>query len=127
MRETKFIKENQEKWREFEQILNGKTASPDKLSDLFIQITDDLSHARTFYPHRSVRVYLNGLAQRIFLKFIKAKKHQLAVCGHSGVMNYHKLSWSQELLFDFLFLFLHCRLLSECFHVRWTPNLPALS
>ena len=74
MRETKFIKENQEKWEEFEQILNGKTASPGKLSDLFIQITDDLSHARTFYPHRSVRVYLNGLAQRIFFKIYKSQK-----------------------------------------------------
>jgi len=66
MRETQFIQQNKEKWGEFESILEDEYKDPDKLNDLFIQITDDLSYSRTFYPNRSVRVYLNGLAQRIF-------------------------------------------------------------
>ncbi len=77
MRETEFIKQNKEKWKEFEQTLDGKSQDPEKLNDLFIQITDDLSYSRTYYPNRSVRVYLNGLAQRIFFVLYKNRKsHQ---------------------------------------------------
>ncbi len=74
MRETSFIRQNEEKWKEFEQVLAGERHAPEKLSDLFIQVTDDLSYARTFYPNRSVRVYLNGLSQRVFFKIYKGKK-----------------------------------------------------
>ena len=48
MRETKFIQDNQGKWKAFEDVLQNKKADPEKLSELFIQITDDLSHSRTF-------------------------------------------------------------------------------
>ena len=71
MRETSFIKQNKDKWKEFEHDLNKENADPDKLSDLFIQITDDLSYSRTFYPNRSVRVYLNNIAQQIFYSIYK--------------------------------------------------------
>lgn len=74
MRETNFIKQNKEKWRRFERMLKFKQNDPQKLSKLFIQITDDLSYARTFYPNRSVRVYLNNLAQQIFYSIYKSKK-----------------------------------------------------
>lgn len=74
MRETTFIEQNQQKWQEFEQLLEGQVSDPEKLNELFVQVTDDLSFARTFYPNRSVRVYLNGLAQRIFSNIYKNKK-----------------------------------------------------
>jgi len=74
MRETTFIEQNQQKWQEFEQLLEGKVSDPEKLNELFVQVTDDLSFARTFYPNRSVRVYLNGLAQKIFFNIYKNKK-----------------------------------------------------
>lgn len=73
MRESNFIEQNQEKWAEFESVLEDKVKDPDKLGDLFIQVTDDLSHARTFYPNRSVRVYLNGLAQQVFFSLYRSK------------------------------------------------------
>ena len=76
MRETGFIKQNKEKWKEFEKTLEYKDKDPDKLNNLFIQITDDLSYSRTFYPNRSVRVYLNNLAQQIFHSIYKNKKTQ---------------------------------------------------
>ncbi len=76
MRETGFIKQNKEKWKEFEKTLDYKDSDPDKLNNLFIQITDDLSYSRTFYPNRSVRVYLNNLAQQIFHSIYKNKKTQ---------------------------------------------------
>ena len=74
MRETSFIEQNKEKWQEFEQFLEGQRQDPEKLNELFVQVTDDLSFARTFYPNRSVRVYLNGLGQKIFFNIYKGKK-----------------------------------------------------
>ena len=78
MRETSFIKQNKEKWVEFEESLTHNSTDPDKLNDLFIQITDDLSYSRTFYPNRSVRVYLNNLAQQIFHSIYKTRKSRLS-------------------------------------------------
>jgi len=75
MRETGFIKQNKDKWAAFEKILEHKDKDPDKLNELFVQITDDLSYSRTFYPNRSVRVYLNNLAQQIFYSIYKNKKN----------------------------------------------------
>ena len=74
MRESRFIDQNKEKWAEFEEILEEPKKDPDKLNNLFIQITDDLSYARTFYPNRSVRVYLNNLAQKVFFNIYKTRR-----------------------------------------------------
>lgn len=88
MRETSFIRQNKDKWAEFEQILEQKERDPEKLNELFVQITDDLSYSRTFYPNRSVRVYLNSLAQRIFFKVYR---------GRHKVGNRVLLFWLDEL------------------------------
>jgi uncharacterized membrane protein SpoIIM required for sporulation len=74
MRESSFIDQNQEKWEAFEEILDRKDRDPDELSDLFMQVTDDLSFSRTFYPHRLVRAYLNGLAQKVYFSIYKTKR-----------------------------------------------------
>lgn len=74
MRETKFIEQNKEKWKQLENMLDTQQHDPERLSELFIQILDDLSYSRTFFPNRSVRVYVNGLAQRIFFVIYKNKK-----------------------------------------------------
>lgn len=58
----------------FEQILAGQSKDAEKLHDLFVQVTDDLSFSRTFYPNRSVRVYLNGLAQAAFTLIYKNRR-----------------------------------------------------
>lgn len=76
MKETKFIEQNKEKWHEFERILQQKKNDPEKLRQLFIELTDDLSYARTFYPNRSVRVYLNQLAQKIYLSVYKTQRNK---------------------------------------------------
>jgi len=81
MRETNFIEQNKTKWREFEAVLNENQRDPDQLNDLFIQVTDDLSYSRTFYPNRSVRVYLNSLAQRVFSSIYKIRRSPLEKLG----------------------------------------------
>ncbi|HHE65438.1 MAG TPA: stage II sporulation protein M, partial [Bacteroidetes bacterium] len=68
MKETDFIRHNKKKWAKDEIIFDKKNADPDLVSEAFTEITEDLSYARTFYTFRSVRVYLNQLAQSIYFK-----------------------------------------------------------
>lgn len=104
MRETKFIEQNQEKWAEFEQMLRDKNRDPDKLNDLFIQITDDLSYARTFYPNRSVRMYLNSLAQRVFHNIYRGKRFPAERLRRFWTDELPRLMWEsrQALLLSFV-------------------------
>ncbi len=107
MRETGFIKQNKEKWKEFEKTLDYKDKDPDKLNNLFVQITDDLSYSRTFYPNRSVRVYLNNLAQQIFHSIYKNKKTQWSRLFYFWTDELPQLVYNAKNEFRFsLFIFL---------------------
>ncbi|WP_448519422.1 stage II sporulation protein M [Rhodoflexus sp.] len=70
LREAVFIQRNTERWQRFEQALNLKpgaereTTDPDALADMFIQLTDDLAYARTFYPESRTTAYLNQMAAK---------------------------------------------------------------
>ncbi|MGV3631963.1 MAG: stage II sporulation protein M [Bacteroidota bacterium] len=66
MKETKFIEQNKKKWNRFEKLSESQTKDPEELSSLYMDITDDLSYAQTFYNRRTVKVYLNQLAQRVY-------------------------------------------------------------
>ncbi|QIP12002.1 stage II sporulation protein M [Spirosoma aureum] len=67
MREALFVKRNSDKWRDIEQNSTAKAArpDPDELTDRFVELTDDLSYARTFYPDSNVTRYLNGLTAQM--------------------------------------------------------------
>ncbi len=66
MTETQFIDKNQKDWIALEQLLKKPVKDADQLHDLFIKVSSDLSYARTFFPNRTVRVYLNNLTQDVF-------------------------------------------------------------
>ena len=70
MRESKFIQNNYDKWQRLEKILQGSKYSPDAISDLFLQITQDLSYAKTYYDRRSVKLYLNSLAIHLIYRLM---------------------------------------------------------
>jgi len=63
--ESQFIEQNKKQWRDLEILLERETRDADKLHKLFVKVSSDLSYARTFYPNRSVRLYLNNLTQRV--------------------------------------------------------------
>jgi uncharacterized membrane protein SpoIIM required for sporulation len=74
MREAAFVKHNVKKWEKFEVLLEtNSSADPDQLSDLFIQVTDDLAFAQTQYPESKTYAYLNGLASKIHAQIYKNK------------------------------------------------------
>lgn len=74
MREAAFVKRNQERWQQFEKVLASRNESPDKIAEVFIQITDDLSFAQTQYPNSRVTTYLNNLGSKIHLEIYKNKR-----------------------------------------------------
>lgn len=75
MREVAFIKQNKEKWLEFEQAIFGKSKkSPDELASLYIHLVNDLSYAQTYYPKSKTVIYLNHLASITYQKIYKTKR-----------------------------------------------------
>ena len=67
LRETTFIERNVDAWRRLETELQRANPDPDVLRDLYAGVSDDLSYARTHYPNRSVRSYLNNKAAALAL------------------------------------------------------------
>ena len=75
MREAAFVKQNKDKWLEFESVLANKiNIDPDLLSDLYIEVTDHLSYAKTFYKNSNTERYLNQLASKAHQHIYKTKK-----------------------------------------------------
>jgi uncharacterized membrane protein SpoIIM required for sporulation len=97
MRETDFIDQNKEKWREFESVLAQEKSDPGKLSQVFVEITDDLSFSRTHYGNRSVRVYLNGFAQKIYQSIYKSRKSDSKGFVHFWTHSIPSAMWHSRL------------------------------
>jgi len=77
MREVAFIKQNKEKWLEFEQAIFGKAKkNPDEIASLYIQLVNDLSYAQTYYPKSKTVIYLNHLAALTYQKIYKTKREE---------------------------------------------------
>jgi uncharacterized membrane protein SpoIIM required for sporulation len=88
MKETRFIAQNKEKWLDSENLLKESDKDPEKLSNLFTQVVDDLSYSRTYYQNRSVRVYLNQVAREYF---------SIIYGSHKEKKNRFKMFWLDEL------------------------------
>lgn len=73
MREALFLKKNREKWASYERT---PADAPDELAERFIELTDDLSYARTFYPGSKTVQYLNGLTSDFHLKIYANRKEK---------------------------------------------------
>ncbi|MGM0477992.1 MAG: stage II sporulation protein M [Bacteroidota bacterium] len=74
MKETRFISENKNKWAKFERSRQSSETDPDETRKLYTEINNDLSYAQTFYKKRTVRAYLNYLAQEAHRRLYKQKK-----------------------------------------------------
>lgn len=75
MKEIRFVNTSRERWKMLEDMLaaTGKK-DPDRLSELYIQLTDDLSYARTYYPDSKTTQYLNGLSAHLHREIYRNKK-----------------------------------------------------
>lgn len=109
MREAAFIKQNKEKWLEFEQAISGSVKkNPDEMASLYVQIVADLSYAQTFYPKSKTILYLNHLAAQIFQKIYKTRRHETNRVVHFFKTEVPLLTYQNRryILYSFLLLLL---------------------
>lgn len=111
MREAAFVKQNKDKWLKFENVLsNNNSIDPNELSDLYIEITDHLSYANTFYKNSNTERYLNQIASQAHQKIYKTKKE-----SKNRLISFFKTEFPlmfyqhhRELLIAFLVFLLFC-------------------
>ncbi len=73
MKETEFINQNKDKWTNGEHLIQKGDSNPEVLSKTFVEVSEDLSFSRTFYPHRGIKIYLNRFVQALYFKIDKRK------------------------------------------------------
>ncbi|MCO6496975.1 MAG: stage II sporulation protein M [Chitinophagaceae bacterium] len=78
MREAEFLKKNVERWETYQ---NTVPDGPDETADRFVNLLDDLSYARTFYPHSSATSWINGMAANIYQRIYQNRRHGLKEIG----------------------------------------------
>lgn len=77
MREVAFLRKNADKWKEFEQLLKGKSNDdPDKLADLYIELSADLAYAQANYPGSKTEQYLNQLSVAVHNEIYRSRKEE---------------------------------------------------
>lgn len=75
MKEIDFLKKNSSKWQKFEQLLaNPSKVQRDELAELYLEMTDDLSFARAYYPGGKTARYLNELSAKVHREIYKNKR-----------------------------------------------------
>jgi uncharacterized membrane protein SpoIIM required for sporulation len=75
MKEITFLKQNEKKWTEYEQKLKSKErVNPADLTNMFVELTDDLSYANTNYPQTRTQTYVNSLASKVHHLVYKNRK-----------------------------------------------------
>ena len=104
MREAQFLKQNADKWKQYEQDLRT-LHNPDVFADRFIELTDDLSYAKTFYPKSNTTKYLNGIASQFHQKIYKNKKEKASRIFSFWMYELPFLfkQYQRQLLYAFLF------------------------
>jgi uncharacterized membrane protein SpoIIM required for sporulation len=109
MREAQFLKQNADKWKLYEREIKMHQ-HPDLLADRFIELTDDLSYSKTFYPGSATTKYLNGLASLFHQKIYKNKKEQSSriFSFWQFELPYLFKTYHRQFLYAFLFFIVFC-------------------
>ncbi|MAO63521.1 MAG: hypothetical protein CL666_00830 [Balneola sp.] len=77
MREVAFLRKNADKWKEFEQMLdNSSSDDPDKLADLYVELSADLAYAQANYPGSKTEEYLNQLSVAVHSEIYRSRKEE---------------------------------------------------
>lgn len=107
MREALFVKQNSDKWKSYEQL---QTKSPDEVAARFIDITNDLAYAKTFYPQSKTTAYLNGLAASLHQSLYKNKKEDANRFATFWKLELPALfyKYRRQLLYAFIFFAIFC-------------------
>lgn len=75
MREVTFLRKNADKWKEFEYILkHHKKYDGDRISELYVELNNDLAYAQSCYPASKTTQYLNDLSIQAHNTIYRNKK-----------------------------------------------------
>jgi uncharacterized membrane protein SpoIIM required for sporulation len=89
MKELSFIRQNIDKWKSVERLIDEvATRNPAELADTYIEVAADLSFSRSHYPSSRITQYLNNLASALHNQLYKNKKEK-----YSRLWTY----WTQEI------------------------------
>ena len=77
MKEVTFIRQNIEKWRSAELVVDavGETEAT-QLADTYIDVTSDLAFAQTHYPESMITRYLNNLASALHNEIYRSQRYR---------------------------------------------------
>lgn len=77
MKEVTFIRQNIEKWREMEHLVEtASSQSSDRLCDIYIELTSDLAFSQTHFPRSRITIYLNNLASALHRELYRTRKEK---------------------------------------------------
>ena len=77
MKDVTFIRRNIDKWKEAEKVVEQATnLSPDRLADVYTDLTADLAFAQTHFPTSRISIYLNNLASALHNKIYQNKREK---------------------------------------------------
>ena len=89
MKEITFLKQNSEKWEEYETSLDKKELeNPAKVAEMFVELTDDFSYSKSNFTGSKTTSYLNSLTSRVHQLVYKNKSE-----SNQRVFNF----WKTEL------------------------------
>jgi uncharacterized membrane protein SpoIIM required for sporulation len=108
MKESSFIRQNIEKWRAFEPVIDdAANQDPGHLANVYLEITTDLSFSRSHYSRSRITLYLNNMASALHNALYKNKKE-----SGSRIWSFWKTEVPlvmyesrKELLYSFFFFF----------------------
>jgi uncharacterized membrane protein SpoIIM required for sporulation len=79
MTEAAFTKINLRRWQEFEAALEKPSGKdPDRLKELYLQLTDDLAFAETHFARGEITQYLHNLTAKVHKQVYVNKKENTA-------------------------------------------------
>ncbi len=79
MKEVTFIRQNIEKWRDVELMVeNSVETAPDVQADAYIDLTSDLAYVQTHFPQSRITLYLNNLASALHNQIYRNKRESIS-------------------------------------------------
>lgn len=109
MREVSFIEQNKDKWILIESNLRNKVdVTPDVLASNYIELTNDLAYAQTFYVNSKTKDYLNELSILAHQQLYRDQKASSGQIGRFFLEDVPHAVWQirRPLLYSFLIFLL---------------------
>ena len=77
MKEVTFIRQNIEKWKNTEKMIEqAEDLTPDQLAGTYIELTADLAFAQTHFPRSRITIYLNNLSSALHRILYRNKREK---------------------------------------------------